>query len=344
MSTHAPAALAQELELALTAVRAASEVCSTVQHDLVGAGSMSKGDKSPVTVADFASQAVVAHHLAQAFPDDPLVGEEDASALRSGDEASLADQVIDHAQQAIGPEITGPQVLDLIDRGNHQPDLGNLGRYWTLDPIDGTKGFLRGQQYAVALALLIDGQVVLGVLGCPNLDGPDGEPGLLLSAGIGSGCYARPLFDDAAEPQPCRVTSGGQPGGDAASARFVESVESGHSDQGASAAAVQALGTTAEPVRIDSQCKYAVVAQGKAEVYLRLPTRKGYREKIWDHAAGMICVQEAGGRVTDAYGRPLKFTRGAQLEDNAGIVATSGPLHDAVVDAVRPHLPDPSEV
>ncbi|MEM9295722.1 MAG: 3'(2'),5'-bisphosphate nucleotidase [Planctomycetota bacterium] len=344
MNAPAAASLSQELELALVAVREAAGVCTAVQRDLVAAGSMSKGDKSPVTVADFASQAVVASHLAQAFPDDPLVGEEDASALRSGDEAALADQVVEHAQDALGPDVSAERVLDLIDRGNHQPDLANLGRYWTLDPIDGTKGFLRGEQYAVALGLLIEGQVVLGVLGCPNLEGPDGEPGLLLYASIGQGCFALPMNDPSAKPTPCRVTSASGAGGDAESARFVESVESGHSDQGASAAAVKALGTTAEPVRIDSQCKYAVVAQGKAEVYLRLPTRKGYREKIWDHAAGMLCVQEAGGRVTDAYGRPLKFDKGSTLADNAGIIATSGPLHDAVAEAVRPHLPDPAEV
>ena len=51
------------------------------------------------------------------------------------------------------------------------------GRYWALDPIDGTKGFLRGDQYAIALALIDDGDVVLGVLGCPNLANSDGSTG-----------------------------------------------------------------------------------------------------------------------------------------------------------------------
>ena len=57
------------------------------------------------------------------------------------------------------------EILDNIDHGNGEPaDL-----FWTLDPIDGTKGFLRGDQYAVALALIKEGKPVLGVLGCPNL-------------------------------------------------------------------------------------------------------------------------------------------------------------------------------
>ena len=54
-----------------------------------------------------------------------------------------------------------------IDRGNYKGAAH--GRHWTLDPIDGTKGFLRGEQYAVCLALIEDGEVVLGVLGCPHL-------------------------------------------------------------------------------------------------------------------------------------------------------------------------------
>ena len=55
-----------------------------------------------------------------------------------------------------------------IDKGN-----GNIApRYWTLDPIDGTKGFIRGDQYAIALALIEQGQVKVGVLGCPSLPFP----------------------------------------------------------------------------------------------------------------------------------------------------------------------------
>jgi 3'(2'), 5'-bisphosphate nucleotidase len=119
-----------------------------------------------------------------------------------------------------------------------------------------------------------------------------------------------------------------------ADARFCESVESGHSDQGQSAAIAARLGITAEPYRIDSQCKYAAVARGDASIYLRLPTRADYREKIWDHAAGMFVVECAGGRVTDVTGAPLDFRHGRRLEHNRGIVATSGRFHDEVVAAV----------
>lgn len=62
---------------------------------------------------------------------------------------------------------------------------------WALDPIDGTKGFLRGDQYAVCLALMVDGKVQAGALGCPNLPvdpaNPDGEKGIMLSVERGKG-------------------------------------------------------------------------------------------------------------------------------------------------------------
>ena len=102
-----------------------------------------------------------------------------------------------------------------------------------------------------------------------------------------------------------------------------------------SAAMAQRLGITKEPVRLDSQAKYAVVARGEADVYLRLPASRGYREKIWDHAAGVLIMEEAGGRVTDVMGKPLEFTHGRQLEKNRGVIASNGLLHEQVVTALQ---------
>jgi 3'(2'), 5'-bisphosphate nucleotidase len=119
-----------------------------------------------------------------------------------------------------------------------------------------------------------------------------------------------------------------------AGARFCESVESGHSDQDSSAKIASLLGITAEPYRIDSQCKYAAVARGDASIYLRLPTRADYREKIWDHAAGKFVVEQAGGVITDVTGAPLDFSRGTTLAANSGVVATDGRFHAQVLDAV----------
>ena len=315
---------------AVNAVRAASKVCVAVQQRMVTPETLEKKDKSPVTVADFASQAVVCAHLAQAFPDDPVVGEEDAEDLRNDEQADLRKAVVEHVGAVLGGEPGEDQVLGWIDRGNAE---GTTSRYWTLDPIDGTKGFLRGQQYAVALALIENGEVVLGVLGCPNLPMKISDATGALFTGVrGHGAYTLPLWDESQETfHPISVSKIES----TSEACFCESVESGHSNQSQSAQIAQELGITQEPVRIDSQCKYAAVARGDASIYLRLPTRADYREKIWDHAAGMIVVEEAGGKVTDIEGKPLDYSHGKKFEENRGVVATCGNVHEAVVDAVN---------
>ena len=173
----------RELEAAVAAVRAASKVCVAVQRDLVTAETLEKKDKSPVTVADFASQAVVCAALSEQLPDDPVVGEEGSAELRTDENAALRASVANHAG------MDEAATLSAIDRGAFDPaDDASVTRYWTLDPIDGTKGFLRGQQYAVALGLIENGQVVLGVLGCPNLEG-----GVVMTAVKGGGSKRLPL-------------------------------------------------------------------------------------------------------------------------------------------------------
>jgi 3'(2'), 5'-bisphosphate nucleotidase len=140
-----------------------------IQAEMVSPA-LAKDDRSPVTIADFASQALVACLLEREFPGDDLVAEEDASRLRLGlvgkttQPLSALEQVTRFCERFI-PGADPFTVCDWIDRGAAQPSR----RFWVLDPIDGTKGFLRGDQYAVALALVVDGQVVIGVLGCPNL-------------------------------------------------------------------------------------------------------------------------------------------------------------------------------
>jgi len=311
--------------LAEDAVRRAAQVCGWVQNQIDGRA-ITKGDKSPVTVADYAAQAIVSLTLSSVVPEIPLVGEEDASALRDGAHAAHRAEVVQLVRR-VYPDVTESSVLDAIDRGVHEG--GAEGTHWVLDPIDGTKGFLRGGQYAVALGLIEDGVVNVGVLGCPNLD----PGGTIFSAIRGEG--ARSGQVGGAIERPIAVGPETHP----STARFCESVEAAHSAHDWSAQIASQLGVTAAPYRIDSQCKYAAVARGDAAIYLRLPTRKGYVEKIWDHAAGYLIVTEAGGRVTDIEGTPLDFSLGRRLENNLGVVATNGRLHDEVLTAVASARP-----
>ena len=311
------------LSAALEAVQSAASVCRRIQHRLVTEDTLLKKDRSPVTVADFASQAVLCRKLAASVPDIPVLGEEDTLALERPENRSLLDKIGVFLQ-----EWSAGDILDAIRRGNAQPE----GTFFTVDPIDGTKGFLRGDQYAVALALVEDRRVVLGVLGCPNLPASaSDEAGTLAFARKGQGAFQRSMSGGPALP--IRVSSVGPEG----PVRFLESVESGHAHHGMQERVRKAITDHQEAVRIDSQVKYAVLARGDAEVYLRLPSPKtpDYREKIWDHAAGSLIVQEAGGIVSDMNGKPLHFGCGRLLADNAGVVATNGGLHSRVIESVR---------
>lgn len=314
-----------ELQIALSAVRKAAFICRSVQQG-IGAEAIEKKDRSPVTIADFASQAVVCRTLKNHFPDDPIIGEEDSAELKSAGGEQYLPQ-IQSALSTAGHPDEPEAIYESIDfGGSHE----YAPRFWTIDPIDGTKGFLRKEQYAVSLALAIEGTLQIGLLGCPNLPVRQDSPqpaGAIFYAVRGQGAFVIPLDDEDADPIRIRVSDISDP----ALTRLCESVESGHSSHGDSAELAAALGIAGEPRRLDSQAKYAVVARGEAEVYLRLPTRPGYREKIWDHGGGVVVVEEAGGRVTDVCGNPLDFSRGFQLENNRGVVVSNGPLHDAVL-------------
>ena len=273
---------------------------------------------------------MVSAGLISSFPDIPLVSEEDSQQLKQEENVRLKRVVFDYVQRIV-PHLQESQILDAIDRGAGSG--GTKGRFWTLDPIDGTKGFLRGDQYAVALALIEDGNVVLGVLGCPNLPltlgKPQGPRGSLFVAVRGQGAVMRGL--DAPGERRIRVSHLGDP----SEAVFCESFESSHSSHDDSFKVAEALGTKNPPLRMDSQSKYGILARGDAAIYLRLPTRKPYEETIWDHAAGSIIVQEAEGKVTDIQGRSLDFFTGRRLSNNQGVIASNGRFHDRILDAVQ---------
>ena len=305
---------------AVKEVRRAARLAQVIQEEMV-APALAKEDRSPVTVADFAVQALLGHSLAEAFPEDPLVAEEDSDALSGAEGQPILERVTQSLDRAL-PGATGEDVCRWIDHGGQQP----AERFWTLDPIDGTKGFLRGDQYAVALALLVQGKVHIGVLGCPNLEG-----GTLVVAARDQGCWKVSL-NDSQNLQRLQVSERDDPD----QARVLRSFESGHTNVGRMDELMTALGVKADPVRMDSQAKYALLAQGKGDLLFRLlsPRLPDYRERIWDQAAGSLVVEEAGGMITDLEGKPLDFSAGKLLVDNRGVLASNGRLHEAALEVL----------
>lgn len=326
--------LTRELHGALHAIQSAATLCQRVQRAIVVGDAVTKHDRSPVTLADFGSQAIVCRALSELFPDDPVIGEEDSAILRAPENKGLLDAVLAEVRHEI-PQVEPEVLCDWIDRGNAQ---SASDRFWTLDPIDGTKGFLRKEQYAVALALIVGGEVRLAILGCPNLVVPLGERtlhGAILYAVKGEGSRIVPCSVGNDEIERDAVAIHVREVTDVSHARLCESFESSHSSHEQSMAIMHELGMTTEPLRFDSQAKYGAVASGMADIYFRVPTKKTYQEKIWDHAAGVLIVAEAGGVVSDLDGKPLDFMQGRTMPHNRGILATTAALHSQVLSAIR---------
>lgn len=341
-SSYSSMSYHKELAAAKKAATLAARLCQKVQKSLLQSDVQSKLDKTPVTVADYGSQAVVSFVLEHELSAEPfsLVAEEDSGDLRKdGAKDTLErirllvnDTIASDNTYSVSP-LTAENVLAAIDNGRSEG--GPVGRHWVLDPIDGTKGFVRGDQYAIALALLDQGRVVLGVLACPNLpvvplgvQSSASQNGCLFSAVIGEGTCMESL--DGSSPVKVNVSPIENP----VEASFFESYEAAHSSHDLSSCIANKLGVKAPPVRIDSQAKYGALSRGDGAIYLRFP-HAGYREKIWDHAAGSIVVTEAGGVVTDAAGNPLDFSKGKHLDLYKGIVASNKKLMPSLLKAIQ---------
>lgn len=350
----------KELEIATLAVKRASVLTKKLSDSIavtLKSGTQIKDDKSPVTVGDYAAQAIINNAIKLNFPTDRIVGEEESESLHDGSEEGkkLSSRILQIIQEVetqtessnkqLGHLDALDAIYESIDFGNYEG--GNKGRFWALDPIDGTKGFLRGDQFAVCLALVEDGKVVLGVIGCPNLaenivsnEEQTGVQGGLFSAVKGVGSFYTPLFEtDQFIPlqQQKKIEMKQQTSPDAL--KVAEGVEKGHSSHSTQSQIKRSLGfddatVSQQTVNLDSQVKYCVLASGQADIYLRLPISDTYREKIWDHAAGNILIYESGGQVGDITGTALDFGKGRHL-DSKGVIAANKAVFAKVIGAVE---------
>uniref|UniRef100_A0A7S3JVC1 3'(2'),5'-bisphosphate nucleotidase n=1 Tax=Aureoumbra lagunensis TaxID=44058 RepID=A0A7S3JVC1_9STRA len=331
----------EEICVAVEAVSKACLAAKRVQEAALSAGeqvkSQAKGDASPVTIGDFAVQGIVLAALAAIWPYDNFVAEESAAELLQCNEATRA-LAADAAGFSCVQDLVNAVDLSNCSSENTRENLSrSQKRRWILDPIDGTRGFLRGAQFCCALALAIDGEPVLSVLGCPNLDLAKTQiPGALAIALKGHGAYV-------ADESALSFSNHWRP----LSARkkdikthfnltLVEGVESSHTNSAWAQAVMNLSGAYSfDSVRLDSQAKAVMLADGRADCFMRLPTA-GYREKVWDVAPAVILVQEAGGLFTDRYGRQLQFNEDILSSEVDGLLATGAcpELHSKLVDAL----------
>ena len=324
--------LGHEAQVAVRAVAEAMQVARSLEGRVTPV--TAKADRTPVTVADLAIQALIARRLADDFQDDPVLAEEDASWLRDEPAGELSTHVVRIVRQVVSDACTA-QVIHWIDRGGGQADA----RFWTLDPIDGTKGLIHGRQYVIALALVADGLVRLGVIGCPRLSLAEaGKPsrtreqpgdGGTAVAVRGRGAWWMP--GDCGQFVPLSVSAQRDP----SVARVFRSHERQHGDSERFDRTLSTLGCKVGSIPMDSQAKHVALAAGAGDLLMRFPPHPHFHDAIWDYAAGSLLIEEADGRVSDLDGRPLDFTAGRRLLRNEGFLASNDLLHEVALRAIR---------
>ncbi|CAK7216683.1 hypothetical protein SBRCBS47491_002911 [Sporothrix bragantina] len=350
----------RELEVALRVVEQAARLSQAVLPDTDKGAVEKENNLGPVTIGDFAIQALLTSSLHSAFPDDLFVGEEDASALRS--DPVLCERVWTTLQRTVGTSSSGcvlpaspSDMCDSIDRCQNAP---GTDRVWVFDPIDGTKTFLRREMYAINVALLVDGQQTISVVACPLLSpdpveddqnekdavitndsiDPTGR-GSLLFAVKGHGAYVRPLFEGkglgvAVDAAPRRLSpaTASQPLRPVTCFFLQESalddVHRGVAEQlGVAFPGSDLLGWVP---------RWASLAMGRANTTVWVYRRRDRHAKIWDHAGAMLLFAETGGIVTDVDGKPIDLLAGRILNKNFGFVAApTAESHATVLKAVH---------
>ncbi|KAI5196671.1 3',5'-bisphosphate nucleotidase [Aureobasidium subglaciale] len=341
--------------IAELAVQRASLLTKRILAD-IDKGALDKSDRTPVTVGDFGAQALMIGAIHHNFPGDSFIGEETATALRENNQlrtrvwnlVSTTHLQHEESDKLLGSIASAEDMMDTIDLGNHPG--GRKGRIWILDPIDGTATFMRNQQYAVCLALIVDGEQKVGVIGCPNLDITSGKiseetadnlgNGQMLSAIKGRGAFIRPLSKGALQPSK-PIEKRKDISSDPTTLDFVESGNSKSVDLDFHRKVAEKLGAPWPGTDMwSSQMRYIAMAVGGGDVMLRFYSKKGHKSYVWDHAGGFLIFEESGGKVTDLDGKPIDFGAGRRFENNSEMVAAPEKAQPHVLQLVNEMLHD----
>lgn len=344
--------LKHELQVALKALQASAALCQRIvaSWDSLTA---QKDDLTLVTVGDLALQALLAIILKEEFPDDAIVGEEDGSLLRK--DAQLGEKVQLFVNEALRKEKHNDgryqwqsfeQIYDLLDKtGKHELKANGVGKVWVIDPIDGTRNFVRGHMFAINIALLVDGKQVLSALGCPRtsidatapLHNQDVDPagiGCMIFAVKDHGAFAAPLDSDILELQPRKLQNCSSTKDDI---RFV--TKAGlvkHGDVRVHELIAGRLNAVYPGCDLlPWTLRWAMLAMGLGNATVWVYKSKDYCPKLWDHAGAMLLFEETGGLITDVLGKPIDLTTGAELSANVGFVAGTVASHELILKTTQ---------
>jgi 3'(2'), 5'-bisphosphate nucleotidase len=274
-----------------------------------GFESFVKMDKSPVTLADYASQIYIISKLKYLYPNDSIIAEETYNSKLNMRSEKLILSCYNTLNLSIETEIK-----DILNyRGPKSK------RHWSIDPIDGTKGYQKGLSYAIGIGLIENYQKISCVIGVPNYN----SSGMAIfvankdhgaKASYGGGPFTAIKVSDQKS---------------ISQFRFCHSL---HYDEPWVLKLAQILGIE-KYVQIDSMAKFCMVADSSADVYVK-PMNKD-RSFIWDFLPGDLLVNEAGGKVTDLKGYPPKYIDDKCVISAPGLVVSNGKFHEEIIEAIK---------
>lgn len=190
-------------------------------------------------------------------------------------------------------------------------------RVWMIDPLDGTVGFIDGNgDFAVQIGLTENGECVLGVVYQPLT-------GVMYRAISGGGAWVeRPDC----VPVQARVSDHTE-----VSTMRLAASRSHRSPR--MNKVVQAFGLQDEVLRGSVGIKVGLIMEQQCDIYVHLSPRT----KQWDTCAPEVILREAGGSITDLFGRPLRYNH-ADVQNRNGVVASNGISHNLIVESLQPLL------
>ncbi|KAI0835625.1 carbohydrate phosphatase [Hypoxylon sp. FL0890] len=344
----------RELKVAIGAIQSAAKLSQAI-ISIDDKGVIEKDDLSPVTVADFAIQALLTSTIHHAFPDDKFVGEESAADLRNNpvllDRAWNLLQMLqeDEAMSLCKLPESPEKMCEMIDWcGFGEPGGPQAGRVWVFDPIDGTQTFVRREAYAINVALLEGSRQVLSIVGCPTLSADASAPvtntsldptrrGCIVFAAKGYGTYVRPLAassshdEQARRIEPHTMTESSQT---LRPVSCYNMLDSGVDD-------VHQL--IMERLNIQTRgcdllawvLRWVSLGLGLSNMTVWVYKQRSRAGKIWDHAGAMLLFEEVGGHITDIDGKPIDLGVGRKMTANHGFVAAPKELHPLVLQTVQ---------
>jgi 3'(2'), 5'-bisphosphate nucleotidase len=296
----------KELSLAVDLVRDASRITEWFKTKKIS--SYIKNDKSPVTLADFASQIFIISKIKKNFPKDQVIAEEDASVFLNSNVLNILKKCY--------------TALNYIIEENLKDILTYRGpvsrRQWTVDPIDGTKGYQKNLIYAIGIGFMVDSKPTICAIGAPNYRN---RALAIFSAQKNHGAklsYGNHAFTKVNVSNNQKIET----------FRFCHSL---HYDEPWVLKFASILGIT-NFVQIDSMAKLCMVAEGSADIYIKpLDMTRSF---TWDFLPGDLLIKEAGGKITDLRGNNIKYNNEKCLVNTPGLIASNGQKHEELISTL----------